>query len=81
MNQFTGVIKSGEEILHFSFSRVYTTGGEKYFVTSYRNGNLSHFDVKKDSKGIWRASQLSPSWVKDFEERLSKIIEENIAPA
>ena len=76
--QFTGTIKEGKEILHFSFSRVYTTEGEKYFVNVHRNGSLTHFKVKKDKNGVWRASDGSPSWVKAIEEEISKIINQNI---
>ena len=79
--QFTGTIKEGEEILNFSFSRMYTTEGEKYFVAIHRNGNLTHFKVKKDKNGVWRASDTSPSWVKATEEEISKIINQNIYPA
>jgi hypothetical protein len=81
VNEFTGTIKEGEEILHFSFSRMYTTEGEKYFVAVHRNGNLSHFNMRKDNKGVWRASDASPSWVKAIEEEISKIINQNISPA
>ena len=78
MNQFNGIIKAEEETLNFSFSRVYTTEGEKFFVTATTNKGYYNFDMKKDSKGKWRISDIAPQSLKEFEERLSNIIEQNI---
>jgi hypothetical protein len=78
LKQFKGTIKSGEETLRFSFSRVYSTEGEKYFVTANTEKGFEYFDMKKDNKGKWRVYDIGPKWVKEFEEKLSGIIERNI---
>jgi len=60
MKHFTCIIKSGKETLHFLSSIAHTTEGAKYFV-AIEMEKLSHFDMVKDTPGIWRASELSPS--------------------
>jgi len=51
LKQFNEIIQRGEEILRFSFYRVYTTNGEKYFVEAYKGKRFFPFDMKKDVSG------------------------------
>ena len=77
MKQFDGIIKTDKETLLFSFSRVYATTGEKYFVSTYKSKRFYPFDMKKDESGKWRVPEFAPKWLKSIEQELSNLINQN----
>jgi hypothetical protein len=77
LKQFNGIIQTDEQLFLFTFSRVYTTEGEKYFVTVNRNGGFYPFDMKMNSSGKWKVPESARTWLKSIEEELSNIVIQN----
>lgn len=77
MKQFNGIIHTDEQLLLFTFSRVYIAEGEKYFVTVNRAGGFYPFDMKRNIDGKWKVPESAPVWLKSIEAQLSDIIVQN----
>ena len=78
LNEFKQTVRIKGRRLEFSFRRVYTPDGEKYFVSVSENGHFYPFEIRKDNMGKWTVSDLAPKWIKELEETLSDIIDQHI---
>jgi len=78
MTQFNEHLKVDDEILHFSFNRIYNADGEKFYVVVQKGKQFFPFDMKRNDHGNWRIVEPAPSWAMMLEERLSDLINKNI---
>ena len=77
MPRFTSLVKVNEETLYFSFLRIYTAKGQKFFVSVCKDRRYSGFDMIKDEEGDWRIDEPAPAWAREIENQLSKTIDKN----
>ena len=77
MNQIKVALKVGNETLYFCSNRTYTTTGEKFLITVYKDGVHSAFDMQKDSFGTWKIADHAPLWVRAIEKELIEAISRN----
>ncbi|NTS42981.1 hypothetical protein HRG84_18990 [Flavisolibacter sp. BT320] len=76
MADFSGDLETGEGLVHFTFSRIYTVNGPVYFTTAIRRSINHNFHMVKN-EGTWKIAHapMPPNWVLACEAELARIIE------
>jgi hypothetical protein len=74
VNQIKTALKVGKETLYFCCNRAYTTTGEKFLITVYKDGGHCAFDMQKDNIGKWKIADHAPIWVRAIEKDLVEAI-------
>jgi hypothetical protein len=76
MRNFTKHIKTEQGLVTFSFNRVYTVEGTKYFVSTRNKTFISRFFQMENKSGVWAFRDVSevPEWVMPLESKLADII-------
>jgi hypothetical protein len=74
--QFNTILDVEGNSLSFTFTRIYTPQGAKYFVTVTKDHQPYCFDMKQN-KGNWSIADPAPPWIKALEHKLSERIIQN----
>ena len=78
MLQFNESLRVDDETLYFSFNRIFTGDGEKFYVVVKKDRQFFPFDMKKTEEGMWKIMEPVPEWARALEEQLSEMISRNI---
>jgi hypothetical protein len=74
VNHFTELIDIDGESLFFSFYRIRTVEGQKFFVSVSRHHKPFVFEMKKDDSGEWKINESAPEWIKPLRGILDQVI-------
>lgn len=78
MLNFNETLRVDDETLHFSFNRIFTADGEKFYVVVQKARQFFPFDMKKDAAGKWKIMEPIPAWAVELESQISEMINRNI---
>jgi hypothetical protein len=60
---------------NFKFTKVFTPGGEKYFISVLDQQNIiASFEMKDKGYGTWVIVQPAPQWITNLQTELDSII-------
>lgn len=78
MLNFNETLRIDDETLQFSFNRIFTGNGEKFYVVVQKGRHFFPFDMKKDDAGNWKILEPVPEWAIQLENQISEMIIRNI---
>ena len=74
MSDFIEVISIAGKNYYFSFSKISTPGGSKFFVSTIENNDVVSFEIKGDEYDNWKIIEPAPKWIMKIEKTLLEII-------
>jgi hypothetical protein len=79
MGGFIKQIKSDRRIFDFSFLRIYTVNGIKFFVSVIETPTTAHHFTMQKRGHAWKIDDAPkvPDWIKELEPQLAAAIIEN----
>lgn len=68
------LVLEGKGPVQFSCTKIYTSSGEKLFVTVADETGLHSFDLRRDSGVRWKIVQSAPAWILAAETTITEAI-------
>jgi hypothetical protein len=78
MPDFIETIPIAGKKYYFTFRKVFTPDGVKFFVSTLENNDLISFEIKGGKFGDWKLLDPVPDWIRQIERKLFEAIKNHL---